>query len=74
MPNALIYKENSSEKNITTASSQLIASKTTTEHIDTTDVSANWSNNQGLLLKVNAGDALTGEYTGTIEWTLNDTP
>lgn len=74
LPNALIYKENSSEKNITTASSQLIASKTTTEHIDTTDVSANWSNNQGLLLKVNAGDALTGEYTGTIEWTLNDTP
>lgn len=74
LPNALIYKENSSEKNITTVSSQLIASKTTTTNVDTTDVSANWSNNQGLLLKINAGDALIGEYTGTIEWTLNDTP
>lgn len=74
LTNALIYKEHSSEKSITTTNSQLIASKTTTTNVDTTDVSANWSNNQGLLLKINAGDASIGEYTGTIEWTLNDTP
>ena len=74
LPNALVYKENSSEKTITTANSQLIASKTTTKRIDITDVSANWSNNQGLFLKVNAGEAVTGEYTGVIEWTLNDAP
>lgn len=74
LTNALIYKKHSSEKSITTTNSQLIASKTTTTNVDTTDVSANWSNNQGLLLKINAGDASIGEYTGTIEWTLNDTP
>lgn len=74
LPNALVYKENSSEKTVTIANSQLIANKTTTEQIDITDVSANWSNNQGLLLKVNAGEAFTGKYTGVIEWTLNDAP
>lgn len=73
IPNALIYKENQIEKTITT-SSQVIAHKTTTEKIDTTDVSANWSNNEGLLLKINAENAFPGEYTTIIEWTLNDIP
>ena len=73
IPNAIIYKENQVEKTITTFS-QVIAHKTTTEQIDTTDVSANWSNNEGLLLKINAENAFPGEYTTIIEWTLNDIP
>ena len=74
LPNAVVYKENSSEKTITIANSQLIASKTTTEQNDITEVSENWSNNQGLLVKVNEGEAFRGEYTGVIEWTLADAP
>lgn len=73
IPNALIYKEKQIEKTITT-SSQVIAHKTATEQIDTTDVSANWSSNEGLLLKLNAENVFPGEYTTVIEWTLNDIP
>ncbi|MGM0331877.1 hypothetical protein IGJ04_003006 [Enterococcus sp. AZ050] len=74
LPNSLIYKTESDEQIITQNSAQLIASKTTTESEDSTDITVNWNAQKGILLKIKTGEASIGEYTGTIEWTLNDTP
>lgn len=38
-----------------------------------TDIGGNWNSDDGILLK-NNGFNLSGGYTGTIEWTLKDTP
>lgn len=72
--NALVYKENNVERVINSTSSQIIVTKTTTENGEITNLSDNWNDNEGLLLKITKGSASVGNYTGIVEWVLNDTP
>ncbi|HBI1963916.1 TPA: leucine-rich repeat domain-containing protein [Enterococcus faecalis] len=74
LENALIYKEYSTEKILSSNAAQIIKSYTTSKDSEVTKISDSWTEQQGLLLKVEQGKASIGEYTGTIEWTLNDTP
>ncbi|MDT2227957.1 leucine-rich repeat protein [Enterococcus faecalis] len=74
LENALIYKESSTEKILSSNAAQIIKSYTTSKDSEVTKISDSWTEQQGLLLKVEQGKASIGEYTGTIEWTLNDTP
>ncbi|HBI2078020.1 TPA: leucine-rich repeat domain-containing protein [Enterococcus faecalis] len=74
LENALIYKESSNEKILSSNAAQVIKSYTTSKDSEVTKISDSWTEQQGLLLKVEQGKASIGEYTGTIEWTLNDTP
>lgn len=74
LENALIYKEYSTEKILSSNAAQIIKSYTTSKDSEVTKISDSWTGQQGLLLKVEQGKASIGEYTGTIEWTLNDTP
>ncbi|HHA4397562.1 TPA: leucine-rich repeat protein [Enterococcus faecium] len=74
LENALIYKESSTEKILSSNAAQIIKSYTTSKDSEVTEISDSWTGQQGLLLKVEQGKASVGEYTGTIEWTLNDTP
>ncbi|MBO1103946.1 leucine-rich repeat protein [Enterococcus faecalis] len=74
LENALIYKESSNEKILSSNAAQIIKSYTTSKDSEVTKISDSWTGQQGLLLKVEQGKASVGEYTGTIEWTLNDTP
>ncbi|MGL9966511.1 hypothetical protein IGK25_002669 [Enterococcus sp. DIV1614a] len=74
LENALIYKESSTEKILSSNAAQIIKSYTTSKDSEVTKISDSWTGQQGLLLKVEQGKASIGEYTGTIEWTLNDTP
>ncbi len=74
LENALIYKESSTEKILSSNAAQIIKSYTTSKDSEVTKISDSWTRQQGLLLKVEQGKASIGEYTGTIEWTLNDTP
>ncbi|XEO93900.1 L-type lectin-domain containing protein [Latilactobacillus sakei] len=66
----LVYVDGQKTTDVT-ATPQKIASKTTTSDDDITPIK--WDDNQGILLKVNAG-AYVGDYTGTIDWTLGNTP
>ena len=66
----LVYVDGQKSTDVTEIP-QRIASKTTTSDDDITPIK--WDDNQGILLKVNAG-AYAGDYTGTIDWTLGNTP
>ncbi|SOB44618.1 lectin-like domain-containing protein [Latilactobacillus sakei] len=66
----LVYVDGQKSTDVTEIP-QKIASKTTTSDDDITPIK--WDDNQGILLKVNAG-AYAGDYTGTIDWTLGNTP
>ncbi|WGI19112.1 lectin-like domain-containing protein [Latilactobacillus sakei] len=66
----LVYVDGQKTTDVT-ATPQKIASKTTVSDDDITPIK--WDDNQGILLKVNAG-AYVGDYTGTIDWTLGNTP
>ncbi|HGW2854598.1 TPA: BspA family leucine-rich repeat surface protein [Enterococcus faecalis] len=74
LSNSLVYKTSTGEETITENAAQIIATHTTGTDSEKTVVSDNWTNAQGLMLKLEEGKAYAGEYSGTIEWTLNDTP
>ncbi|MGT9032891.1 BspA family leucine-rich repeat surface protein, partial [Enterococcus faecalis] len=74
LSNSLVYKTSTGEETITENAAQVIATHTTGTDSEKTVVSDNWTNTQGLMLKLEEGKAYAGEYSGTIEWTLNDTP
>ena len=74
LPNSLVYKTDAGEETITENVSQVIAMHTTSTDSEKTTISDGWTNDQGLMLKLEEGKAYAGEYSGTIEWTLNDTP
>ncbi|WP_342082313.1 BspA family leucine-rich repeat surface protein [Enterococcus faecalis] len=74
LSNSLVYKTSIGEETITENAAQVIATHTTSTDSEKTVVSDNWTNTQGLMLKLEEGKAYAGEYSGTIEWTLNDTP
>ena len=74
LPNSLVYKTDAGEETITENVSQVIATHTTSTDSEKTTISDGWTNDQGLMLKLEEGKAYAGEYSGTIEWTLNDTP
>ncbi|HGW2854599.1 TPA: BspA family leucine-rich repeat surface protein [Enterococcus faecalis] len=74
LSNSLIYKTSTGEETITENAAQVIATHTTSTDSEKTVVSDNWTNAQGLMLKLEEGKAYAGEYSGTIEWTLNVTP
>lgn len=74
LSNSLVYKTSTGEETITENTAQVIATHTTSTDSEKTVVSDNWTNTQGLMLKLEEGKAYAGEYSGTIEWTLNDTP
>ena len=67
--NALHYQTGNDDKIFSSSSAIDIASGKGTK-----DISASWSDSEGLLLKVDSSKYKTGEYSSTIEWTLNDTP
>jgi len=74
LSNSLVYKTSTGEETITENATQVIVTHTTSTDSEKTVVSDNWTNTQGLMLKLEEGKAYAGEYSGTIEWTLNDTP
>ena len=74
LPNSLVYKTDAGEETITENVSQVIAMHTTSTDSEKTTISDGWTNDQGLMLKLEEGKAAAGEYSTTIEWTLNDTP
>lgn len=74
LSNSLVYKTSTGEETITENAAQVIATHTTGTDSEKTVVSDNWTNAQGLMLKLEEGKAYAGEYSGIIEWTLNDTP
>ena len=74
LPNSLVYKTDAGEETITENVSQVIATHTTSTDSEKTTISDGWTNDQGLMLKLEEGKAAAGEYSTTIEWTLNDTP
>ncbi|WP_241694013.1 BspA family leucine-rich repeat surface protein [Enterococcus faecalis] len=74
LSNSLVYKTSTGEETITENVAQIIATHTTGTDSEKTVVSDNWTNAQGLMLKLEEGKAYAGEYSGTIEWTLNVTP
>lgn len=55
------------------ASDTLIATHTTQSDADLVDVSGHWQADTGPLLTINS-DTLAGQYHGTLEWRLQDTP
>ena len=67
--NALHYQTGNDDKIFSSSSAIDIASGKGTK-----DISASWSDSEGLLLKVDSSKYKTGEYSSTIEWTLNDAP
>ncbi|MDT2228003.1 hypothetical protein P7G76_14815, partial [Enterococcus faecalis] len=74
LSNSLVYKTSTGEETITENAAQVIATHTTSTDSEKTVVSDNWTNTQGLMLKLEEGKAYVGDYSATIEWTLNDTP
>ena len=74
LPNSLVYKTDAGEETITENVSQVIATHTTSTDSEKTTISDGWTNDQGLMLKLEEGKAAAGEYSTTIEWTLNDAP
>ncbi|EGO8225651.1 hypothetical protein E5K27_002716, partial [Enterococcus faecalis] len=72
--NSLVYKNKTGEQLLTDSDTQIVETENTTEDNFTWNISKTWTENSGLLLKVDSGKASLGEYTTTIEWTLNDTP
>lgn len=74
LPNSLVYKTDAGEETITENISQVIATHTTSTDSEKTTISDGWTNDQGLMLKLEEGKAAAGEYSTTIEWTLNDAP
>ena len=74
LPNSLVYKTDAGEETITENVSQVIATHTTSTDSEKTTISDGWTNDQGLMLKLEEGKAAAGEYSTIIEWTLNDAP
>ena len=74
LPNSLVYKTDAGEETITENVSQVIATHTTSTDSEKTTISDGWTNDRGLMLKLEEGKAAAGEYSTTIEWTLNDAP
>lgn len=74
LPNSLVYKNKSGEQLLTDSDTQIVESENTSEDRFTWEISKTWTANSGLLLKIDSGEASLGEYTTTLEWTLNDTP
>lgn len=74
LPNSLVYKTDAGEETITENISQVIATHTTSTDSEKTTISDGWTNDQGLMLKLEEGKAAAGEYSTIIEWTLNDAP
>ncbi|MFC6177374.1 hypothetical protein ACFQAV_11015 [Companilactobacillus huachuanensis] len=70
---ALVYKKNSSSQyNTLSTTPTLIDEDTSSPDTDTTtDISDNWTNSTGLLLK-QLGLSTAGQYTGTLTWTVSD--
>ena len=74
LPNSLVYKSFAGEETLTDNAAQIITIHTTNTDSEQTFISDNWNSTQGLMLKIEEGKASVGEYSGTIEWSLNDTP
>ncbi|MFG5501833.1 WxL domain-containing protein, partial [Enterococcus faecalis] len=72
--NILFYKNLKGEEAITNSSAVLIAKNTIVDNQYKTTISNQWNQDNGLYLKPSPGNVQKGDYTGTIEWTLNDAP
>lgn len=68
MPNALRYKTGSTEKVFSTSSINIASGK------GTKNLSDDWSDTNGLMLKTDSSKHKPGKYKTTIEWTFKDTP
>lgn len=73
LPGALRFVNSSNEEVEINDQSGLVHSQTGSLSPMKTTVSWNRSLNQGLLLRVNPGQATKGSYTGELVWTLMDT-
>ncbi|EKL7558970.1 hypothetical protein PSN82_002616 [Enterococcus faecalis] len=72
--NILFYKNLNGEEAITNSSAVLVAKNTVVNNQYKTTISNQWNQDNGLYVKTSPGSVQKGDYTGTIEWTLNDTP
>lgn len=66
------YLNNGTAKIIGSNASTVVVDHTTTSH-DPVDVSGSWTQTDGLVLQVHSS-ALPDNYSGTITWTLDNTP
>lgn len=74
LPNALVYKGLLDEKILTMGNSQVIMSHTTNLDFDVVDLSSKWNTENGLMLKIEEGQASLGKYEAGIDWTLQFAP
>lgn len=68
-----VYVDSSGAKHIMTNQSTLVGSGKSTGSATTTNLSKNWTGTSGIFLDVQPG-IYAGSYTGTIDWSLQDTP
>ncbi|MQS76645.1 hypothetical protein [Companilactobacillus halodurans] len=69
----LVFKNNQTTQNLLNSPIDIYEDSTSSDTEKTTNISGNWSNDSGILLKqTNQNEA--GQYQGTITWTLGDYP
>lgn len=70
---ALVYKKNSDTdyQTLSSTPTQIESNNTSYDTNTTDDISSDWTNKTGLLLK-QLGTSQAGQYTGTLTWTLSD--
>lgn len=67
----VVYVDDDNQTHPLGTSPTQIMTKTATQASETTDVAADWSARNGVMLQVN-GDAVAGSYSGKITWTLTN--
>lgn len=68
-----LYYYDSDQKSPVTSTPMTVMSGTSSDQDDVTDVVGGWDDEAGLVLEVD-GDAVQGEYSANITWTLNNVP
>lgn len=63
------YSEASNSQDLTSSPTLIESDPTISDNLIETDISKNWTDNSGLLLK-QTGSNTSGTYTGTLTWTL----
>ncbi|WP_261807032.1 lectin-like domain-containing protein [Lapidilactobacillus luobeiensis] len=72
LPGELVYRANDQEQSLSTPT--IVATNTTTSGNQLTRIPQNlWQADNGILLKVHS-NAIAGQYSGQITWTLQDGP
>jgi len=69
----LIYKDGDDVTTLNTADSPIMTSPQSTGTPTETNIASDWTSDSGILLDVNGG-AVSDDYTGEIDWTLQTVP